>query len=250
MTLRVYLTGPIIVEHEGEVLLREPAFRGRQARLAFAYLALHHRRTVSRSELVALLWGKDMPPPAWEAAVSAVLSRIKSAARALPGTTLESIAGNYRLRLPTATWIDVDAALDALDGAEGAIRRGDCKSAYGRTVVASMIARRPFLADIDLPWAADYRARLRRVLLRSLVALSEIWLAIGDANLAIESALDLLSEDPLNERGYQLLMGAHAAAGQPADAIAAYRRLRDALRSDLGTQPSPNTEAIYRALLG
>jgi DNA-binding SARP family transcriptional activator len=213
-----------------------------------AYLVLERRRSVSRMELVALLWPHETPF-AWEAGLSAVLSRVRSAAKSVPGCSLEGANESYRLRLPVDAWVDVGVAVEALDGAEGALRAGRPRGAFGRAVVASTIARRPFLADTDVPWAAGYRARLQRVLVRSLEALAQVWVACAEPHLAVETAIELLAQDGVNERGYQLLIEAHSAAGHPADALAAYRRLKQTLRMELGTDPSPDTERLYERLL-
>ena len=44
-------------------------------------------------------------------------------------------------------------------------------------------------------------------------------------------------------------MEAHAAAGNRAEALRVYERCRRLLADELGAYPSPETEAVYRALL-
>jgi DNA-binding SARP family transcriptional activator len=56
--------------------------------------------------------------------------------------------------------------------------------------------------------------------------------------------------EPYRESAYQLLMRAHAAAGDRADALRAYEQCRRLLLAELGVGPSPETEAVYHALLG
>jgi len=46
-----------------------------------------------------------------------------------------------------------------------------------------------------------------------------------------------------------LLMQAHAAAGNPAQALAAYERLRVRLADELGTALSPETESAFLEIL-
>ena len=54
----------------------------------------------------------------------------------------------------------------------------------------------------------------------------------------------------VRESSHRLLMQAHASAGNPAEAIQCYHRLRRSLADELGTDPSSETEALYIKLLG
>ena len=45
-------------------------------------------------------------------------------------------------------------------------------------------------------------------------------------------------------------MAAHAAAGNRAEALRVYEQCRQLLATELGAYPSPETESIYRELLG
>jgi pentatricopeptide repeat protein len=56
--------------------------------------------------------------------------------------------------------------------------------------------------------------------------------------------------EPFRETGYRLLMRAHTEAGNPAEALRVYERCRRVLADELGTSPSPQTEAVYLDLLG
>jgi DNA-binding SARP family transcriptional activator len=69
--LRIYLTGTVCLEH-GRTLVDERQSPARQGRLAFAYLVCERFRLVTRDELGDAIW-PDALPPAWEAALSALL---------------------------------------------------------------------------------------------------------------------------------------------------------------------------------
>src|SRR5215470_6266489 len=79
---------------------RAGALRGRQGRMAFAFLVLNRRRPVRRDELVEALWADEGAPPS-EAALAPVLSRLRKAIA--PGT-VEGREG-VTLALPEPAWV-------------------------------------------------------------------------------------------------------------------------------------------------
>lgn len=250
MTTRIYLAGGIVVEHGGSVIAREADFRGRQTREAFAYLVSARDHPVSRYELSALIWPSG-PAPAWESALSAITSRIRAVLRPAfdPALGVVSRNGSYQLALPPDAWVDIEAAASAVDQAEGALRQGDSRSAFGPATAALCIVRRPYLADIDSLWAEGMRSKLLRLRLRALDCLALVWLAGGEPHLSVEAATETLSLDPLREATHRLLIEAHASAGNRPEALRSYHRLRERLADELGADPSPETEQLYLRLL-
>jgi DNA-binding SARP family transcriptional activator len=152
------------------------------------------------------------------------------------------------LELPPETWLDIQAASNALDEAEGALRRND-GSAWSLANVAAVISRRPFLADIEAPWIEAQRQALRAVQLRALQCLASVSVRNQEPLLAIQHALEMVQIDPFKETAYQLLMQMHAAAGDRAEALRVFAKCRALLRDELGVSPSPQTEAVYLEIL-
>ncbi len=251
--LRVYLAGRIAGEANGVVVINERDFRGQQDRLLFAYLVCERSRPVPREELADTLW-PDGPPPAWQTALNALVSRLRrlldhGELRAFDAAVTQEF-GQYQLRLPAAAWVDLEAAAAYLDQAEGALRAGEPRRAFGAATVAAGIGARPFLSGQDGPWVAGQRLRIERQRVRALECLAEVWLASGEPALGVEAASQALALDPYRETAHQLLMRAHAGTGNPAQAVRAYQRLRELLVAELGTDPSRETEALYVELLG
>lgn len=251
MGVRIYLTARVAMEVEGEVVLDERQFRGRQGRVAFAYLAFERARPVTRDELVAVLWPED-PPPVLDVALSAVISRIRRLLAADPlrarGVYLSGGLGQYQLLLPADTWVDVEAGASAIDVAEAATRVGESARVLGPAAVAAAIARRPFLPGVEGEWVDSQRRRLERQLLRALDCLARMWLATGEPGLAVENATEAISADPFRESSH-LSLRAHVASGNPAQAVQVYRRLQQVLDQELGTRPSTAIEAFYQELV-
>ena len=251
MGIRVYLTGRIGIEADEELVVEERQFKGRQGRLAFVYLVSERHRPVPRDELAKLIWAEDLAET-WELSLSSVISRIRRllACDALAGcgVSLSSRSGQYELHLPGHTWVDVESCGTAVDHAEGALRGDEPQRILGPATVAVNISRRPFLSGIEVEWVDSQRRRLERVRLRALDCLSKMWLAKGQAQLALETATEAIELDPYRESSSQLLMRAHILEGNRANAFYVYHRLRKLLDDELGTGPSPETEAMYRDL--
>ena len=252
MDIRIYLTGRVGVEVRGTLVVDERQFRGRQARLAFANLVLERIRPTPREELARLLWPEDLPP-AWEVALSAVVSRLRGLLDCSPlrslGVSISRGFGQYQLSFPADTWVDLEAGTVALDQAEGALRQGDPRRAFGPAAVAVSIAKRPFLSGDNGGWVTSQRSKLERQRLRALECLSRIWLATGEPVLAVEAATEAVALDSFRESSYQLLMRALDATENRPEALRVYHRLRELLSEELGIDPSHESQAIYLELL-
>ena len=246
VTVRVYLTGNVAVE-DGDALVSERHFPARQGRLAFAVLAWERSRAVPTEELADIIWDAE-PPKAWDSAVRALVSKVRTV---LAGRAeIEHAFGCYQLRLPHDAWVDVEGCDAAIHDAEAALSAGDAEGAMGWALVANAIARRPFLAGDVSDWTEHRRDHLRQVRVRALEVRGHVCLQNGDHIGAATDAGIILGLDPYRESAHTLLMKAHMAAGNPAQAVAVYVGLRDVLSSDLGTEPSPETEAVYREATG
>jgi SARP family transcriptional regulator, regulator of embCAB operon len=66
---------------------------------------------------------------------------------------------------------------------------------------------------------------------------------------AVKHAREAVAIEPFRETGYQLLMRAHAAVGNRAEALRVYERCRSLLSEELGVLPSSQTEAVYLDIL-
>jgi DNA-binding SARP family transcriptional activator len=238
---RIQLCGALAVRIAGERV--EGRLPGRQGRLLFAYLVCERRRSATRDALTDAIWG-EAPPEAADAALSALLSRLR---KAVP------LVGRHELRLALAedAWIDTEVAAEAIHRAGSAAAREDWPAAWGPARVVQHIARRPFLACESLPWVTERRRSLESDLLRALEIAALASLRIGGSELdtAERTARDLVRLAPLHESGTRLLMEIYAVRGNRADALLAYDALRRGLRDELGVAPSAETQSLHRALL-
>ncbi len=162
---------------------------------------------------------------------------------------LTSAVGCYELRLPHGAWVDLEAAADSIHEAEAALKAGHPARAYGPSAVAHHIARRPFLPGEEGAWVEYRREKLRSILVRALECRAEVYLWNNEPSLAVEAARDAVMLEPFRETAYQLLMRAHAAAGNTAEALWVYERCRKLISEELGVDPSRQTREVYRQVL-
>jgi DNA-binding SARP family transcriptional activator/streptogramin lyase len=244
------MTERLAVEANG-TRLDEQRFPGRQGRVLFAYLAAQKGRPVPRDELAELLWGEELPAT-WEKALRVLMTKLRALLTecGIDGATaLTSAFGCYQLTLPEGAWIDVHAAANAVERAETALAASDLDYARAQALTAAELARRVFLPGEDGPWVEDQRRDLREILVRALECLRDTALAGEEFGDAVRYAAEITELEPFRESSYRALMQAHAAAGDPAEALRVYERCRRFLADELGAYPSPESEAVYRELL-
>jgi DNA-binding SARP family transcriptional activator len=241
---RIQLCGRLVVDIDGS--RREDTLPGRRGRALFAYLVLNRGRPVPRDALLMAGWGPDAPAEARNA-LTVLLSKLRQSLGAdhLQGRT------EITLRMPPATFVDVEAALEGAHRAESCIAEGQWAQAWGPAGIAYHVATRPFLTGLDAPWIDQWRRRLEEVRLRGLECFAAAGLGLGGAGLpqAEERARMLTELAPYRETGHRILLEALEQRGNLAEALRAYERLRVLLRHELGIAPSPTLQAVHRRLL-
>ena len=249
--LRIYLTGEVQAERDGR-LLRESTLGGPQGRFVLAYLVSERKRAVTQSELAEALWPESLPA-SWTLALSAIISRLRSRLATL-GLVRSHIIGNafgcYQFSAPSDTWVDVEAALAGVDAAEGSIAIGNAQGAYGPSLIATTILRRPFLAGDYGPWAEARRVALAAGLVRALDCRVEALAANGEVELALTHAKEAVRMEPYRESGYRRLMRMQVRNGDRGEAIRSYMECRRLLEAELAVAPSEETESLYREIAG
>lgn len=245
--VRLYLTGRVAIE--GAHLVDQSDLSGRQGRLALVRLVLDRHRPVPVDELADAIWGSD-PPSSVDTSLRVLLSRLRSSLQRAAGddAVIEAQAGCYQLRAPGA-WVDVEEAANAIDRAEGAWQSGRPDDAWSHATVAAAIARRPLLPGEDAVWVAEAQGRLRRVHVRALGVLTEVFRQRGAHEVAIATARELIALEPFREASHRALMAAHLAAGDRARAVRSYEACRQLLADELGIDPSTETHELYLASL-
>lgn len=243
--VRVQLHGSFAVRVGGRPV--EQDLPGRRGRLLVAYLAAHPRSGAERSRLIELLWHPALPGAGAAAGFAALLSKTRAALAPV------EISGRQHLRLvlPPDAVVDAAVAEAALHEAEAAGARRDWRRSWTEALSTLFVTQRPFLADLEHPWADEHRRTVAFDHDRALTLYAEACLHLGPTELASaeRSARRLIASQPLSETGYCLLMRALDARGDRAAALAVFAELSAVLRSELGTAPGPVAAGVHARLL-
>ena len=151
---------------------------------------------------------------------------------------------------PPTSRVDVEDAVRFVEDAESAWRVGNRDVAVPAAATAANLARRPFLPAERGLWIERRRDDLRATLLRALDVLADGLTGGPYEHDALRYTKEALALDPYRETSFVQLMRLHMSQGNRAAALRAYEQCRAILANDLGVTPSPQTEAIYREVLG
>ncbi|OEJ93958.1 hypothetical protein J116_005185 [Streptomyces thermolilacinus SPC6] len=247
-TVRLLLLGPLGLRAQDG---RPISPGGRRVGLLIARLALNPAELVPTSTLITDLW-EDEPPAA--GGVNA-LHRLVSRARRTLGqaghddASVISGPGGYTLTVGPA---DVDAHQFERLAAKGRrlLRAGAPEQAAPVLREALSLWRGAALPEFaDTGFASRAAARLEELRLAAVEDHIEARLDLGGAPELLAELYGLTATHPLRERATGLLMRALQLSGSPAEALAAYERLRAALADALGAVPSAELRRIHAEAL-
>ena len=240
--MRLRLLGPAHVE-AGDPPETVDVAAQKGAALAF-YLAARPDKPVTRTRLIALLW-EDSEEQEGRNSLSTALSRLR---RSLPQVPIVPIGDSLVWRSDPADRIWTDLGVF-----ESLTRTGAAPQELDRAVE---LWRGPFLEGFDLrdcsewdEWLELERSAWQQRMLDVLERAADAHVGEGDWSGALAHARRALAIDPLQERFHRQVMQLYEGAGDRAAALAHYRSASQMLAQELGVQPDPATQRLYREIL-
>ena len=218
------------------------ALGSRKARQALLLLALAEGHVVPSDVLTDALWG-DAPPARPEDQVAVLMSRLRAV---LGRDRIEHRDNGYLLRYDWLDAAELAALVQEMDRRRAA---GNVMGAAAAARVALSLVRGSEPGPVPGDWAQLRRSDLERLTGRARQAAAGVLLEAGDWMAAVDAAAAAIERDPYSEAALRVLLRAYVAGGQVAAALAAYASARERLADDLGTDPSPETAAVYTAIL-
>ena len=216
-------------------------------------LALAGGTVVSADGLVEEVWGDQAPRSAVET-LHSYLSRLRRALepdRSAHGATtaLTRTRAGYRID-PQVVSIDVHAFEAEVARAREAALAGDARGAVEHFGTALDRWRGPVGHGVELGAGSRARAtQLEELQLTATEERSALRLGLGDHETLIGELEPSVAANPIRERLHALWMVALYRSGRQAEALAAYRRLRQQLVEGLGVEPGPRLLQLHERML-
>jgi DNA-binding SARP family transcriptional activator len=225
---------------------------GPAGRLLACYLFAFNRQVHRREKLADLFWS-DVAPEKARSALNTAIWRIRKILElGGNGGAKRLITVGDDLILESSQTFEIDT-----NKLENASRRILSPTGGGKPTdkdiqeisVAVDGYRGPFLDGCDGDWVLQERERLHCLYVRSCFELMRIAVMESRYERALELGRRILAVDALRESVQRDLMLLLVLNGQRVEAIRAYKRLSDLLRSDLDIEPMPETKRLHSEII-
>lgn len=224
------LLGPFaLTDPDGEAL----EISSKKNRLLLAMLASASGRNMSRDALAGVLWAEHSDEQA-KNSLRQALAVLRKELKGQDGTFFAALESKIALH-PGLIVLDTEGFL-------GDVRLGTRESLQR----AISLWRGSFMADVTVSetgleqWLMEQREHYNSHFISAMDRL----VPLLDGAARIDMARRLVQADTLREGSHRQLMEAYLAAGEKAQALRHYDKLRKLLREDLGVEPSPETQGL------
>ncbi|WP_405746465.1 AfsR/SARP family transcriptional regulator [Streptomyces sp. NBC_01525] len=215
-----------------------------------ATLLIRANHVVSRDELSNEIWG-SAPPRRATASLHVHVSQLRKILTrpGRPGTPIATTAPGYILRLNPGE-LDLHRFQCLLRDGRRAARSGHHERAVDLLGAALSLHRGTVLDGVAggpvvggcARWAEEAHIECAGLFVTSGIALGRYQEMAG-------VLYSLLARHPLHEAFYQQLMLCMSRSGRRAEALRIYRCARDAIRQELGLEPSRELRELQRMIL-
>ncbi|MGZ8738076.1 MAG: BTAD domain-containing putative transcriptional regulator [Nocardioides sp.] len=239
------MLGELAATRDGEVV----DLGGRRQRAVLAALVIMRDQVVPSDRLADCVWG-EAGPANTTAAIQAYVSHLRRrlqpdvGARRRDGVIASTGAG-YVLRLGPET-VDAWCFERAV---ETAASMAPADAARVLDEALALWRGTPYAEYAGEAWVEAETVRLTELRAVARERLLDARLQLGDAAVLVGELEALVSEDPLREERWRLLVLALYRSQRQADALSALRRARATLAEELGVDPGPVLRALETRVL-
>ena len=211
----------------------------RKSQALLAYLALPPGQAHPRDKLAALLWGgirDESARTSLRQALFAIRKALGEAALRVDGATIALIPDR----------VDVDAislAQAVANGSPEALTRA--ADLYKGDLLAGLVVDEAPWEE----WLLGERERMRELALEGLARLLAHQRRTGALEPALQTALRLLTLDPLQEPVHRTLMRLYADLGRRGAALRQYQHCVAILQREMAAEPDGETKQLYQDIL-
>ena len=225
-------------------------------RKVLTLLLVHADEMVPVASILKELWD-DEPPQSGLTTLQTYILHLRKLLASLAQCPSDEIArdvlvtgtGGYTFRMGAAQLDLYDFQTHLMEGRKA---RGAGQDAHAVHHLRSALAlwRGPALVDVPTGRLLESKRReLEEWRLVALECLIEAELRLGMHRDVVAKLARLTVENPLHEGLHRQYMLALHLGGRRAQALEAFRRLRDTLVKELGLEPAPHLQSLQRAIL-
>jgi DNA-binding SARP family transcriptional activator len=217
-------------------------------RALLATLLLHPGQPVSNDTLIDEIWPDGAPARATNV-ISVHIYHLRRLIGDPEGHVLVTRAPGYQVALQPG---ELDSDLFARQAAEGrhVLAGGNPEHAVSLLTAALELWRGRALGDLPRTQRiTDEAGRLEEARIEAQELLAEATMACGRYAQAVPDLRRLVSECPLRESSWALLIRALFGAGRQAEALEAYELARTTIADELGVDPGPELQQLYQQIL-
>ena len=217
-------------------------------RSLLACLLVRPGQLVPTENLILELWG-DAPPTTANNLVSIYVHQLKKVIGDTERRILVYREPGYMLRVAPGD-LDIEQFESLAAEGRNALAAGDPERAAAQLGAALGLWRGPLLADVlPTPLLETHARRAAELWFATTELRIEADLACGRAVQVIPELHGLVTEHPLRERFWSLLIQALEGAGRRAEALETYAQAREVIADELGVDPGSELQRLYAELL-
>ena len=235
----------------GEAEIAQREWQRDKARQLFQLLLTERGRWLQRDEIVDRLWpslGPDAALRDFKVALNALNRAIEPGHH--PDDPFAFVAREgtaYRVRPEADLWMDATEFERVCEaGLHGPLSGSGADETLGHLRAALRLYTGDYLPDaLYDDWSAETRERLLTLYLRAADRLAGALIDRGQYDEALTACQAILAHDNCWERAYRQMMLAYVRQGNRPQAVRAYQRCVQTLKTQLDVAPSAETDELY-----
>ncbi len=224
-------------------------WKRKQAVTLLKYLVTHIDRPVHRERILDCLWPDVDEHRGWgRLKVTIYYLRRQLRATGMGEDVVRTVGHAYLLRRD-AVWVDAELFEKFVADGRTLQDQRRWEEALRCYDEAQFLYRGDYLEqDVFADWCAEERERLSEIYLEMLARMAECHAKSGHYMEAVQVCRKALVRDPCRESFHRALMKYLVRLGRPDWAATQFRRCQEVLDRELGVEPMPETQRLYRQI--
>lgn len=243
--LAIYCFGTFRVYYNDTLIDRWESARGRTI---FKYLVARRASSAPKEQLADMFWPDSEPELARRSLHQAIYCLRQTFKRQAPDAQIIQFGDDrYQICPDIPVWVDSEEFGLLIEQARALRTAGKDEQAMRAYAVAVDLYGAPFLSEDRYDeWTEEPRRMYQAMYLEALHRLARHHSDRGEHSAAILLCQRALAEESCDEEAHQLLMASYVAQGLRHLAVRQYQLCANALKTELGLNPSEELEVFYR----